>query len=97
MIDWTEVQNTSPANPIDPLIDDEPRATQVYPITILRTDDTHAHLEPSEPFGEPVQGGVARHYNAIQQVKAEGSNVILVDAGDDFQGTLFFNVWAVSP
>ncbi len=36
---------------------------------------------------------MARRYTAIQQVKAEGSNVILVDAGDAFQGTLYFNVW----
>ena len=38
-------------------------------------------------------GGVARRYTAIQQVKAEGGNVLLVDAGDPFQGTLFFNYW----
>ncbi|MGD2146044.1 MAG: 5'-nucleotidase C-terminal domain-containing protein, partial [Anaerolineae bacterium] len=62
-------------------------------ITILHTNDTHAHLEPFQPFGEVLQGGVARRYTAIQQVKAEGGNVILVDAGDAFQGTLYFNVW----
>jgi len=62
-------------------------------LTILHTNDTHAHLEPFEPFGQPVQGGIARRYTAIQQVKAEGGNVILIDAGDAFQGTLFFNQW----
>ena len=62
-------------------------------VTILHTDDTHAHLESFEPFKQPLQGGVARRYTAIQQVKAEGGNVILVDAGDAFQGTLFFNQW----
>jgi len=62
-------------------------------VTILHTDDTHAHLEPFEPFGQPLQGGIARRYTAIQQVKAEGGNVILVDGGDAFQGTLFFNQW----
>jgi len=36
---------------------------------------------------------VARRYTAIQQVKDRGGNVILVDAGDAFQGTLFFNQW----
>jgi 5'-nucleotidase/UDP-sugar diphosphatase len=59
-------------------------------ITILHTNDTHAHLES---FGDPVEGGVARRYTAIQQVKDEGGNVLLLDAGDAFQGTLFFNVW----
>ena len=62
-------------------------------VTILHTNDTHAHLESFEPWGQPVQGGIARRYTAIQQVKAEGGNVILVDAGDAFQGTLFFNQW----
>ncbi|MFQ5595289.1 MAG: bifunctional metallophosphatase/5'-nucleotidase [Anaerolineae bacterium] len=62
-------------------------------ITILHTNDTHAHLESFTPFRDVLQGGVARRYTAIQQVKAEGGNVILVDAGDSFQGTLFFNVW----
>ena len=62
-------------------------------VTILHTNDTHAHLESFEPFGEPLQGGVARRFTAIQQVKGEGGNVILVDAGDAFQGTLFFNQW----
>ena len=62
-------------------------------LTILHTNDTHAHLESFEPYKQPLQGGVARRYTAIQQVKAEGGNVILVDAGDAFQGTLFFNQW----
>jgi 5'-nucleotidase/UDP-sugar diphosphatase len=62
-------------------------------LTILHTNDTHAHLEPFEPFGQPLQGGVARRFTAIQQVKDEGGNVLVLDAGDAFQGTLFFNQW----
>jgi 5'-nucleotidase/UDP-sugar diphosphatase len=62
-------------------------------VTLLHTNDTHAHLESFEPFGQPLQGGVARRYTAIQQVKAEGGNVLLLDGGDAFQGTLFFNQW----
>lgn len=62
-------------------------------VTILHTNDTHAHLESFEPSGQPLQGGVARRYTAIQQVKAETANVLLLDAGDPFQGTLFFNQW----
>jgi len=64
-----------------------------FTLTILHTNDTHAHLESFQPFGEPLQGGVARRYTAIQQVKAGGGNIILLDAGDAFQGTLFFNQW----
>ena len=68
-------------------------ADEPITLTILHTNDTHAHLESFEPFNQPLQGGVARRYTAIQQVRAEGGNVILVDAGDAFQGTLFFNQW----
>ncbi|MDY7042273.1 MAG: 5'-nucleotidase C-terminal domain-containing protein, partial [Chloroflexota bacterium] len=64
-----------------------------FTLTVLHTNDTHAHLDPFEPFGGPVQGGVARRYTLIEQVKAEGGNVVLVDAGDAFQGTLYFNQW----
>ena len=62
-------------------------------VTILHTNDTHAHLESFEPFNQPLQGGVARRYTAIQEVRAEGGNVLLLDAGDAFQGTLFFTQW----
>jgi 5'-nucleotidase/UDP-sugar diphosphatase len=68
-------------------------ADEPITLTILHTNDIHAHLESFEPSNQPLQGGVARRYTAIQQVKAEGGNVILVDAGDAFQGTLFFNQW----
>ena len=60
-------------------------------VTILHTNDTHAHLESFEPFKQPLQGGVARRYTLIEQIRAEGGNVILLDAGDVFQGTLYFN------
>lgn len=68
-------------------------AESAYQLTILHTNDTHAHLEPFTPFGEETQGGVARRLTVINQVRAEEDNVLLVDAGDQFQGTLFFNVW----
>ncbi|NLG49081.1 MAG: multifunctional 2',3'-cyclic-nucleotide 2'-phosphodiesterase/5'-nucleotidase/3'-nucleotidase [Chloroflexi bacterium] len=61
-----------------------------FTLTILHTNDTHAHLES---FGDPLQGGIARRFTAIQQIKGEADNVLLVDAGDAFQGTLFFNQW----
>lgn len=67
-------------------------ADEPFNLTILHTDDTHARIE-SFTESNVLQGGVARRYTAIQQVKAEGGNVLLVDAGDAFQGTLFFNYW----
>ncbi|MER2600370.1 MAG: 5'-nucleotidase C-terminal domain-containing protein [Caldilineales bacterium] len=67
-------------------------ADEPITLTILHTNDTHARIE-SFTESNVVQGGVARRYTAIQQVRAEGGNVLLVDAGDPFQGTLFFNYW----
>ena len=60
-------------------------------ITILHTNDTHAHLEPFTPFKGEEQGGVSRRFTLIKQIRAEGGNVLLLDAGDVFQGTLYFN------
>lgn len=68
-------------------------AEGTYRLTILHTNDTHAHLESFTPSGEELQGGVARRLTVIEEVKAEEENVLLVDAGDAFQGTLFYNVW----
>ncbi len=88
VIDYIEHEGT-----ISPAVEGRLQFIPAPRVTILHTNDTHAHLESFEPFGEALQGGVARRYTAIQEVKAETDNVILVDAGDAFQGTLYFNVW----
>lgn len=66
-------------------------AQEPFPLTILHTNDTHAHLEPFTPFKAEEQGGVSRRFTLIKQIRAEGGNVLLLDAGDVFQGTLYFN------
>ena len=69
-------------------------AEEPITLTILHTNDTHANIQPCmATCNNQNLGGVARRYTAIQQVKAEGGNVLVVDAGDPFQGTLFFNYW----
>lgn len=69
-------------------------ADEPITVTILHTNDTHANIQPCmATCNNQNLGGVARRYTAIQQVKAEGGNVLVVDAGDPFQGTLFFNYW----
>ncbi len=69
-------------------------ADEPFTLTILHTNDTHANIQPCmATCNNQNLGGVARRYTAIQQVKAEGGNVLVVDAGDPFQGTLFFNYW----
>lgn len=61
-------------------------------LTILHTNDTHSRLEPYKENGEWV-GGSLRRMEYIQQVRAEQSNMLLVDAGDYSQGTPYFNLF----
>lgn len=62
-------------------------------ITILHTNDTHSNIDP---FPEnhskyPGLGGVSRRFELIQKIRSEEENVLLLDAGDIFQGTPYFN------
>lgn len=62
-------------------------------ITILHTNDIHSHIEPF-PINDPKYpglGGAARRAALIQEIRAEEKNVLLLDAGDVFQGTPYFN------
>jgi 5'-nucleotidase len=62
-------------------------------ITILHTNDTHSQIEPFKPNHprNPNQGGVARRAAIIAQIRTENKNTLLLDAGDIFQGTPYFN------
>ena len=64
-------------------------------ITILHTNDTHSHIDPfpMDHASYPGQGGVAKRATLIQQIKKENSNTLLLDAGDMFQGTPYFNYY----
>jgi len=64
-------------------------------ITILHTNDVHSHIEPF-PDNDPKYaglGGAARRAALIQQIRSEEVNVLLLDAGDIFQGTPYFNLY----
>ncbi len=63
-----------------------------FELMILHTNDLHAHYDSFEPWGEPVQGGVARLQSAVDEILDEDDDVLFLDAGDQFQGTLFFTV-----
>lgn len=62
-------------------------------LTILHTNDTHSNIDPfpSNHAKYPGQGGVARRYELIQKIRQEEKHVLLLDAGDIFQGTPYFN------
>jgi len=64
-------------------------------VTILHTNDTHSNIDP---FPEnhakyPGKGGVSRRYEIIEKIRSEEENVLLLDAGDIFQGTPYFNMF----
>lgn len=62
-------------------------------ITILHTNDTHSHIEPfdADHSRNPNRGGVARRATLVEQIRKENKNTLLLDAGDIFQGTPYFN------
>ena len=62
-------------------------------ITILHTNDTHSHIEPFEAshYKYANKGGVARRATAVEAIRKENPNTLLLDAGDIFQGTPYFN------
>ena len=62
-------------------------------VTILHTNDTHARIEPF-PDSAPNyagMGGVGRRAALIKKLRTENPDTLLLDAGDVFQGTPYFN------
>jgi len=62
-------------------------------ITILHTNDIHCHIEPFTGSNERYsgKGGVARISEFAKMQRAKNPNTLLLDAGDMFQGTPYFN------
>ena len=74
-----------------------------YTLTILHTNDFHARFEPISKYDGPCSaedngegkcfGGSARLMTAITEARSRSNNSILVDGGDQFQGTLFYTYY----
>jgi len=72
-------------------------------LTILHTNDFHSRVEPISKYNSGCKpedneagkcfGGYARLINAIKAAKADTNNAILVDGGDQFQGSLFYTYY----
>jgi 5'-nucleotidase len=62
-------------------------------ITILHTNDTHSQIDPlpANDRQYPDKGGVARRATLVKRVRKDNPNTLLIDAGDVFQGTPYFN------
>ncbi|MFS4468153.1 bifunctional metallophosphatase/5'-nucleotidase [Maribacter sp. 2210JD10-5] len=64
-------------------------------ITILHTNDVHSHIDafPASHSTYPGLGGLARRAALVQKIREENPNTLLLDAGDIFQGTPYFNFY----
>ncbi len=78
-------------------------AAAEYELTILHTNDFHSRIEPINKYdsgcGEEDNaegkcfGGTARLVTAVTEARARAGNSILVDGGDQFQGSLFYTYY----
>jgi len=68
-------------------------------LVILHTNDVHSRLDPFPTDGGKYagQGGVAARAALIRQIRQEEEHVLLLDAGDIFQGTPYFNLYHGEP
>ena len=74
-----------------------------YALTILHTNDFHARFEPITKYDSGCDaetnakgecfGGSGRLVSAVAAARARSNNSILVDGGDQFQGTLFYTYY----
>lgn len=64
-------------------------------ITVLHTNDVHSYIDPfpANHPKNPNMGGVVRRAALIESIRKENPNVLLLDAGDIFQGTPYFNYY----
>ena len=68
-----------------------------HKLTILHTNDVHSRLDPFPDGQFAGKGGVAARARLIRDIRASEENVLLVDAGDIFQGTPYFNLYKGEP
>jgi 5'-nucleotidase len=66
---------------------------RLHQLTILHTNDVHSRIEPFPMDGgrNEGRGGIAKRAALINKIRQEEENVLLLDAGDMFQGTPYFN------
>src|SRR5574344_1580473 len=62
-------------------------------VVILHTSDIHGRLEPIVYNYFPDKGGYSRRVTYFNKVRSENKNVLLLDSGDYFQGSLFYRVF----
>ncbi|CAK6956906.1 snake venom 5'-nucleotidase-like [Scomber scombrus] len=70
-----------------------------FELTLLHTNDNHARIKETSvdsgkcPAGGPCFAGVARRFTKVSEIRKKENNVLFLDAGDQFQGTVWFNYY----
>ncbi|KAG7224196.1 hypothetical protein INR49_019931 [Caranx melampygus] len=72
---------------------------RTFEVTLLHTNDNHARIEETSEDsgkcrpGRPCFAGVARRFTKVSEIRKNEENVLFLDAGDQFQGTVWFNYY----
>ena len=61
-------------------------------VVILHTSDTHGRISPIEYDGVKNMGGFSKRVNYVNEVKKQNKNVLLLDSGDYFQGSIYYRI-----
>lgn len=71
----------------------------IQKLTILHTNDWHSRIDPFPMDGGRNQGlgGITKRASMIEKVRRENDQVLLLDCGDIFQGTPYFNFYQGEP
>lgn len=75
-----------------------------YNLVLIHTNDVHAHIEEMNKYASSCKdsdrekggcyGGVARRVTKVNEIRDQDpEHTLLLDAGDQFQGTLWFNIY----
>jgi 5'-nucleotidase len=72
--------------------DQEKAATQ---LSILHTNDVHSRLDafPDDGGKYAGLGGIAARAKLLEQIRLDTAHTLLLDSGDMFQGTPYFNLY----
>ncbi|XP_033150279.1 apyrase [Drosophila busckii] len=79
-------------------------AADPFSLSIIHINDFHARFEPTDmsggtcPDDQECIGGYARTVHMVRRLLAEQINPVYINAGDSFQGTLWYNLgrWNVT-
>ncbi len=75
-----------------------PPQSEPLELVLLHTNDTHSYVAGRDKYGNACMasadcaGGMGRIAAVVREERQHADNVLALDAGDQFQGTLFFTV-----